>query len=172
MNTEETTISETHPEASCQAGTDQRITELVNERDALHDQMLRSMAEAQNVQRRLREQHREDLKFAAQPLVAALLPVLDNLERSLAALDSGASAEKVVEGVQAIDRQLRSALAAANVERIDAVGQMFDPTIHEALGTVSTEEAPEGTVVAQVEPGYRFQGRVIRPARVQVAKRP
>jgi molecular chaperone GrpE len=167
MNPEETKVSE--PE---EPTLESQLAELKGERDALHDQMLRSMAEAQNVQRRLREQHREDLKFAAQPLVVALLPVLDNLERSLAALDSGSSVEKVLEGVQAIDRQLRSALAAANVERIDAVGKAFDPELHEALGTVTTEEFPEGTVVAQAEPGYRFQGRVVRPARVQVAKNP
>jgi molecular chaperone GrpE len=167
MNPEETTVNQ--PET---AGLEEKIAQLESERDALHDQMLRSMAEAQNVQRRLREQHRDDLKFAAQPLVANLLPVLDNLERSLAALEGGASVEKVLEGVQAIDRQLRSALASAQVERIEAIGQVFDPNLHEALGTVATDEVPEGTVVAQVEPGYRFHGRVIRPARVQVAKKP
>jgi molecular chaperone GrpE len=148
------------------------LAEITAERDALREQMLRSMAEAQNVQRRLREQHREDLKFASQPLVTALLPVLDNLERSLAALEGGASVDKVLEGVRAIERQLRQALSAAKVERIDAVGKVFDPEIHEALGTVATDEVPEDTVVAQVEPGYAIHGRVVRPARVQVAKKP
>jgi molecular chaperone GrpE len=167
MKPEESTV----PEAQ-EPNLEGRIAELESERDALHDQMLRSMAEAQNVQRRLREQHRDDLKFASQPLVVSLLPVLDNLERSLAALQGGASPEKVLEGVQAIERQLRTALASAHVERIEAVGQPFDPTIHEALGTIETDEFPDGTVVAQSEPGYRFQGRVIRPARVQVAKKP
>lgn len=151
---------------------DDPIAALTAERDAMRDQMLRSMAEAQNVQRRLREQHREDLKFATQPLVAALLPVLDNLERSISSLESGASVDKVMEGIKAIDRQLRQALAVADVERIDAVGKKFDPEVHEALGTVKTDEVPEDTVVSQAEPGYKVHGRVVRPARVQVAIKP
>jgi molecular chaperone GrpE len=170
MNRDENPVEEPSPEPVAPTGPS--LEDLIAERDALRDQMLRSMAEAQNVQRRLREQHREDLRFATQPLVSALLPVLDNLERSLAALEAGASVEKVIEGVRAIDKQLRQVLTAAKVERIDAVGKTFDPEVHEALGTVSTDEFPEGTVVGQVEPGYSIHGRVVRPARVQVAKKP
>jgi molecular chaperone GrpE len=149
-----------------------QVAKLKDEVAVLRDQMVRSMAEAQNIQRRMREHHEESLRFAAQPLVSALLPVLDNLERSLASLEMGASAEKVLEGVRAIDRQLRSALASVNVERIPAVGQPFDPEVHEALTTTVSEDHDENTVTAEIEPGYKMHGRVIRPARVQVSKKP
>jgi molecular chaperone GrpE len=182
MSLENDEIQEAEPEAGVPEGAkskekrrknhDDQVAKLQAEVASLRDQMVRSMAEAQNIQRRMREQHEESLKFASQPLVTALLPVLDNLERSLASLEMGASPEKVLEGVRAIDRQLRSALASVNVERISAVGQPFDPELHEALTTTVSEEHEENTVTGEIEPGYRMQGRVIRPARVQVSKKP
>ncbi len=160
------------PKEKRKKGHDEQVSKLQDEVTKLRDQMVRSMAEAQNIQRRMREQHAEALKYAAQPLVTSLLPVLDNLERSLASLEMGASPEKVLEGVRAIDRQLRQVLASLNVERIAAVGQEFDPEVHEALTTTMSEEHQENTVLAEIEPGYRMHGRVIRPARVQVSKKP
>jgi molecular chaperone GrpE len=151
---------------------DEQVAKLTEEAAQLRDQMVRSMAEAQNIMRRMREQHEESLKFAAQPLVTSLLPVLDNLERSLASLEMGASPEKVLEGVRAIDRQLRSALASVDVERISAVGEKFDPELHEALTTTVSEDHEENTVTAEIEPGYKMHGRVVRPARVQVSRKP
>jgi molecular chaperone GrpE len=160
------------PKEKKRKGHDEQFASLQAEIVTLRDQMVRSMAEAQNVQRRMREQHEEALKFAAQPLVTSLLPVLDNLERSLASLEMGASPDKVLEGVRAIDRQLRQVLASVNVERIDAVGKDFNPKVHEALTTTVSEEHRENTVLAEIEPGYTMHGRVIRPARVQVNKKP
>jgi molecular chaperone GrpE len=153
-------------------GHDEQVAKLQAEVAALKDQMVRSIAEAQTIQRRMRDQHEEALKYAAQPLVSALLPVVDNLERSLASLEMGASAEKVIEGVRAIDRQLRQVLGSVNVERIAAVGTEFDPEVHEALTTAISEDHAENTVLAEIEPGYKMHGRVIRPARVQVSKKP
>ncbi len=160
------------PREKKRKGHDDQVAKLQGEVASLRDQMVRSMAEAQNIQRRMREQHEEALRYAAQPLVTSLLPVLDNLERSLASLEMGASPDKVLEGVRAIDRQLRQVLASVNVERIDAVGQEFNPEVHEALTTTVSEEHNENTVLAEIEPGYRMHGRVIRPARVQVNKKP
>lgn len=153
-------------------GHDDQVAKLQAEVAALKDQMVRSIAEAQTIQRRMRDQHEEALKYATQPLVGSLLPVLDNLERSLASLEMGASADKVIEGVRAIDRQLRQVLSGVNVERISAVGERFDPELHEALTTAVSEDHEEDTVLAEIEPGYRMLGRVIRPARVQVSKKP
>lgn len=162
-------------EAPEQAGIDPKdelITNLAAERDQLKDQLLRVMAEAQNVQRRLRQQMEEDRKYSAQPLVERLLPVLDNFERSLAAAEKGASLESLVEGLKSIDKQLRSALESVKVQRIDAVGKTYDPTYHEALLTHETDEHPEETVTDEIEPGYTLHERVVRPAKVRVAKKP
>ena len=172
MSLDENTIQDQVQEEPAADPRDEEIGRLRDENAGLRDQMVRSMAEAQNIQRRMREQHAEALKFAAEPLVAALLPVLDNLERSVASLEFGASPDKVLEGVKVIDRQLRQALASLKVERIEAVGKRFDPAVHEALSTVVSEDHEEGTVVAEIEPGYRMNGRVVRPARVQVSKKP
>ncbi|MCH7945003.1 MAG: nucleotide exchange factor GrpE [Armatimonadetes bacterium] len=148
------------------------IEQLFAERNNLLEEAVRALAEAQTIQRRMREQHQEALQFATEPLVQELLPVLDNFERTIAALDEGASKKKLLEGIKKIERQLRRALAKANVERIKAVGEKFDPEIHEALATTVSEEHDEDTVAVEIEPGYKMRGRVIRPAKVHVTKKP
>ncbi len=151
---------------------EEKIDRLESEKQELQKQMLRTVADAQNILRRTREQYVESSKFASQSLVEALLPVVTNFERTLASLDSGASAEKILEGIGAIDRQIKQVLAAHAVTRISAVGEHFDPAKHEAIATVESEDHAEGTVVAEIEPGYMMHDRVIRPARVQVTKKP
>ena len=159
-------------ETSAIMALEETVARLEAEKQGLQNQMLRAVADAQNIQRRIREQNEEAVKFAAQPLVEALLPVLDNFERSIASLESGASVDKVLEGIKAIDRQLKQALATQNVERFAAVGETFDPHKHEALATIESAEHEEGTVTSEVEPGYIMHGRIVRPARVQVTKKP
>ena len=157
---------------SVQDPRDVLILQLAEERDSLKDEMIRALAEAQNIQRRLREQHADALKFASEPLVQELLPVLDNFERTIKAFEGGATAEQIIKGVQQVEKQLRQALNKVNVERIDSVGKKFDPEIHEALTTVVSDELDEDTVTSEIDAGYMMQGRVIRPARVQVSKKP
>ena len=129
------------------------------------------MAEAQNIQRRLREQHRQALQFASEPLVQQILPVLDNLERALAANEDGASDKKLLQGFEQIERQLRKALKTANVEKLNVLGEKFDPNIHEAVTTIDSDEHEDETVAAEIQPGYKMLDRVIRPAKVQVVKK-
>lgn len=148
------------------------IEQLFAERTDLQDEAVRALAEAQTIQRRMREQHREAMQFASEPLVQELLPVLDNFERTLAAFDDGASADKLLKGIKAAEKQLRRALAKSDVERIKALGEKFDPELHEALATTVSEEHDEGTVAVEIEPGYKMRGRVIRPAKVHVTKKP
>ncbi|MBS1714523.1 MAG: nucleotide exchange factor GrpE [Armatimonadetes bacterium] len=168
--------SETSEKAAADASSidprDQALADLAAERDRLKDQLLRAMAEAQNVQRRLRQQAEEDRKFAAQPLVERLLPVLDSFERSLAAAEKGSSYEALLDGVKAVDRMLRQVLESGAVKRIPSVGIPYDPEFHEALLTQPTDEHPEDTVTDEIEAGYTLHGRVVRPAKVRVAKKP
>lgn len=148
------------------------IAKLESEKKELQTHLLRTVADAQNIQRRIREQNEDSLKFATQPLVVALLPVLDNFERTLVSLEKGASLEKVLEGIKAVDRQLKQALTTNSVERISAIGEIFDPEKHEALATFESAELVEGTITTEIEPGYTLHGRIVRPARVQVTKKP
>lgn len=148
------------------------VSALKAELEEVRESYMRALADLQNFRRRTQAE-REDLRrFATESLVRELLPVLDNFERTLSAAREGASAEALLAGVEAVDRQLRSALEAVQVKRIESVGQPFDPEHHEALAAEHTEDHPAETVLAEIEPGYKMAGKVIRPARVRVAKSP
>ena len=136
------------------------------------DQLLRAIADMQNLRKRFQGERESFHKLVTEQLVKELLPVLDNLERTLSAAESGASSESLLEGVKAVERQLKTILEGRKFERIKAKGSAFDPNLHEAVSTHPTPELPEGTVVEELEPGYKVGNTVIRPAKVQVSKRP
>ncbi len=149
----------------------EQLRALTDERDQLKDQLLRAMADFQNYKRRNQQELNQFRAFATEALVRELLPVLDNFERSIDHLQAGASVEKVVEGVHAVERQLRQVLELQNVTRVASVGEPFDPVHHEALGTDENTIHPEGHVTAEIEPGYRMGEKIIRPAKVRISKR-
>lgn len=135
----------------------------------LQQQSLRTLAEAQNVQRRMRAQAESNLKMAVQPLVERLLPLLDNLSRAQEMLAGGASVDSVMAGLSGLERQLHAALEANGVQRIESVGRPFDPELHEAVAVVG-EEGGEERVAEELSAGYRLHDRVIRAAKVKVAR--
>jgi molecular chaperone GrpE len=149
---------------------DQILVELTAERDRLNDQLLRSMADLQNFRKRAQQREGEIRQYAAEGVVQDLLPVLDNFERTIKAAESGASLESLLEGVNAIARQFRSVLDAQNVSKIPTVGQQFDPELHEAVASEPSEEHEEGAITEELSAGYRMREKVIRPARVKVAR--
>jgi molecular chaperone GrpE len=102
--------------------------------------------------------------------IAGLLPVLDNLQRATEAAETGGSAEVITEGIRRTASSFENALAAAGVEPIDAVGEMFDPELHEAVETVEVSPEDEGKVIAQHTRGYKIGDRLLRPARVKVGR--
>jgi molecular chaperone GrpE len=109
--------------------------------------------------------HREKADF-----IAGLLPVLDNLQRATEAAETGSSPEVIAEGIRQTASSFENALANAGVEPIDAVGQPFDPQIHDAVETVEVEPEDEGKVVADYARGYKIGDRLLRPARVKVGR--
>ena len=148
----------------------EQIEKLTVERNQLQDQALRTLADFQNFRKRTQQEAALLRQFATENFVTNLLPVLDNFERTIAHIDSGASIESMTDGIRAVERQLRSVLEAQNVTRIISVGHPFDPTYHEALGTEINAELADDTVVLEIEPGYKMGDKVIRPARVKVSK--
>lgn len=102
--------------------------------------------------------------------IAALLPVLDNLQRATEAADSGSSSELIGEGVRRTAESFESALAAAGLDPIKSVGESFDPELHEAVDTVEVEPERDGEVVSEYSRGYRLGERLLRPARVKVGR--
>jgi molecular chaperone GrpE len=91
---------------------------------------------------------------------------------ALAAATSDPAAKSLQAGIVMISNQLKSALAEAGLEEIDAAGKPFDPNLHEAVSQQETRDAPEGQVVRQIRKGFKFRNRLIRPAGVVVAKKP
>lgn len=135
------------------------------------DQLMRTMADFQNFRKRTRDEQRLIQQLANERLIIDLLPVLDNFERAIAGAESG-SKEALIDGVKAIDRQFRNVLDTQKVKRVESIGQPFDPEHHDALALVESTEHEEGTVIEEVESGYKIGDRVIRPARVRVTKKP
>ena len=146
-----------------------QIETLTRERDQANDEHLRLLAEFQNFRRQQELRAAQDRRYATEKLVRDLLPVLDNFDRSLEAIDAGAPLESIREGVSAISKQMMTALESQQVVRIVALGQPFDPEVHEAVATEASSE-PENTVIQELRSGYQMAERVIRPAMVKVAK--
>jgi len=154
----------TEPETLNERDTTDVATTAEDERAAL----ARAVREFDAAQARI-EQHAERVyDEKRRGLVLELLPVLDNLDRTLEATKSTSDAA-LVEGVRIVRAQLEGVLTRYGVERLDASGQSFDPTRHEAIATVPVRDpALVGTAVSQSAPGYRFGGRLLRAAKVSV----
>jgi molecular chaperone GrpE len=162
----------TPPAAEPDAPPRDEIERLRRELQDKQDRLLRALAETDNVRRRAQRDREDYVKYANESLLRDLVPVLDNLDRALAAARDTAGAAGVVEGVELIQRELLRVLEKAGLSRYSAVGQPFDPTRHEAIARVVSGEAAPNTVVHETGPGYLLHGRVLRPAMVAVAASP
>jgi molecular chaperone GrpE len=140
--------------------------------DEKHDQLLRALAEMDNMRRRAQRDREEQSRYAHEAVVRDLIPVLDNLDRALGAARAAGDAPRVVDGVELIQRELLRALERHGVTRFSAVGEPFDPTRHEAVARVISPDTPPDTVVHETLPGYLLHGRVLRAAMVAVAAAP
>ena len=147
---------------------DDKLAELQKKYDAMEDSVLRSQAEIKNIQMRNQKEQANLLKYDGQSLAKDVLPVLDNLERALAA---EATDESLKKGVQMTYDHMKHALEDHGVKEIEAQGQAFDPTIHQAVQTVAVDGDQKADTVVQVfQKGYYLKDRVLRPAMVVVAQ--
>ncbi|HEX4039856.1 MAG TPA: nucleotide exchange factor GrpE [Acidobacteriaceae bacterium] len=139
---------------------------LKTERDLLFDRLARLQAEFDNSRKREAKERAEFRDFAVSNAVEQFLPVLDNFQL---ALKSTGSAEQLRTGVDLIARQMEEALRSLNVQRVETVGSVFDPRVHEALEMVERNDLPDHQVFEEVRRGYRIRDRLLRPALVRVA---
>jgi len=146
------------------------LTEAQEAMAELNERIVRLTADFDNFRKRAQREKDEARQFANQGLLEKLLPVLDNFEMALTAVKD--ADPSVRDGVQMILDQLLGVLKESGVEPVDAMGQPFDPNLHEALSQEETTEVEEGTVFQQVQRGYKLNDRLVRPARVVVAKAP
>ena len=139
-----------------------------------HDRYLRVCAEFDNYKKRAQRQMEDHKKFSNTALIKDLLPVVDNLERALAASNGNASTTEacMAEGVEMTLNEIKNILEKYNVTPIESLGEPFDPNYHDAMMQAESEEYPENTVIQELQKGYMLHDRVIRPAMVVVSKGP
>jgi molecular chaperone GrpE len=156
-------------EAPDPAELQKELEQLAGEKAELTDRVLRSQAEFQNFKKRVERERGELYEYASMEAVRALLPVLDDFERSL---KSESADKEYVKGMELIYQRFFDGLKKLGLEPIVSEGQAFDPHIHHAVDKVETEEAPADTVLEEFQRGYNFKGRMLRPAMVKVAVEP
>jgi molecular chaperone GrpE len=159
------------------AGPDQELAAARQEAAQLKDQLLRALAEAENVRRRAQREREDAAKYAIANFARDVLQVSDNLHRALEAIPAAALAadealRNLHEGVSATERQLDAALERQQVTRVWPMGEKFDANLHQAMFEVQTAEQAPGTVVQVMQAGYLIHDRLLRPALVGVAKQP
>ncbi|HTU03639.1 MAG TPA: nucleotide exchange factor GrpE [Candidatus Sulfotelmatobacter sp.] len=140
------------------------------ELERLQERLLRLQAEFDNTKKRVAREKAEFLKFANEDLLLRLLPVLDNLERALASAPPDRASASLREGVEMTARLFRSTLEKVGVRPVEALGQPFDPTLHQAVAQVESPAGEENLVIEEIQKGYLLEGRVLRPAMVKVSR--
>src|ERR1700731_1629223 len=166
-NSAETTSSEAAAGES--SGLAAEIQKLKAERDSLLDRLARAQAEFENARRRASKEQQDFRDYAVADAVKSLLPVVDSLERAVQVKSDPAELRA---GVELIHKQLQAALSRLSVNPIVAQGEPFDPRFHEAIEMVETTDAPDHHVVEELQRGYKFKDRLLRPAMVKVARNP
>jgi len=140
--------------------------EIANQKDTF----LREKAELENFKKRLTKEKDDFVQFANERLLQELIQIEDNLERALEV--PNATLESLKEGVEMIQKQFSTFLKNQKVEPIEAIGKPFDPTLHEVLNQQESEEHEENTVIEQYSKGYTLNGRILRPTKVVISKKP
>ncbi|MCA9150443.1 MAG: nucleotide exchange factor GrpE [Planctomycetales bacterium] len=152
--------------------TDAATGDLQAEVDQLKDRALRAQAEFENYRRRVQREMQEERRYSAQPVLTDLLPVLDNMERAIEAAQQSEGGAGLLEGFKLVRQQMLSILEKHNCTPIPADGQVFDPTLHQAILQTPSNEVEAGRVIQVSQHGYQLNGRVIRPSQVIVSSGP
>jgi molecular chaperone GrpE len=149
------------------SGATSETEKLRAERDALLDRLARLQAEFDNARKRAVREQQDFREFAAADVIKTFLPTLDSFER---ALKAGGLSGEIRSGIELIYRQFQDALQKVGVQPVVAMGQPFDPRFHEAIEMVDTTEVPDHHVFDELQRGYKYKDRLLRPAMVRVAR--
>jgi molecular chaperone GrpE len=170
---EDAAANQAAPEAlpAGEASVAEQMERLVAEKQDLQNTMLRRQADFENYRKRVERERAQERHRGAELLIEQVLPVLDAFDLALSG-QSGAASPEYRKGFEIIRTQLWNALAKQGLQPIEAMGKPFDPNLHHAIENVPTASQPEGTVVGEMQKGYMFHDRVLRPAMVRVASAP
>lgn len=152
-----------------------RITVLESELERTKDQMIRALAEAENSRKRAQKDREDASKFAVTSFAKDLLSVADNLRRALDAIPENLMKENeqvknLTDGIEATERELLRSFDKNGIQKIEPLDEPFNPNFHEVMFEAPIPDKPAGTVIQILEPGYIINGRILRPARVGIAK--
>ncbi|AYV16323.1 nucleotide exchange factor GrpE [Bacillus velezensis] len=145
-----------------------QIDELLGLLDEKENKLLRVQADFENYKRRSRLEMEAAQKYRSQNVVTEILPALDNFERALQVEAESEQTKSLLQGMEMVRRQLMDALEKEGVEAIEAVGQEFDPNLHQAVMQVEDENFGSNIVIEELQKGYKLKDRVIRPSMVKV----
>jgi molecular chaperone GrpE len=149
--------------------TQAELEQLKGEKDQLMDRLARLQAEFDNARKREARERADARDYTISNTVDPFLGVMDNFQLALRA---DGTVEQLRSGVELILKQMEEALRGLNVVPVEAVGQQFDPRIHEALGSIETKEFPDHQVLEEIRKGYRIREKLLRPALVRIAENP
>ena len=148
------------------------LEQLRNDLEAAKERVLRSQAELENYRKRAAREIEEHRRYANLPLMHDLLPVLDNIERAIAAAETAQDVAGLLEGVKLVARQFEEVFVKHHCLRIGALHLPFDPHLHHAISQQVTNEFPPNTIVLVAQPGFQLHDRVVRPSQVIVSREP
>lgn len=154
-------------------GLQSQLATLAAAYESAKEQSLRAHADAQNARRRAEQDIEKAHKYGLEKMVNDLLPVVDNLERALATIDTNNEAfAAIAEGIQLTHKSFLDSLARHQVQVVNPQGEPFDPNLHQAVSAVPNPDVEPNTVINVFQKGYTLHGRLVRPAMVVVAKAP
>jgi len=158
--------------AAGQSEEDDPMAGLQADLDRFRDLALRSQADFENYKKRCAREKEDAIKYANGALLERLLPVVDNFELGLSAARGESEQSPVLAGMNLVLKQIKDLLMDSGLQPIDAVGQKFDPNLHEAIAHEPSGTVPENNVIRQMRRGYRFKDRLLRPSSVVVSSGP
>lgn len=151
---------------------EQALVAKADEVKALNDRYLRLAAEFENYKRLAQRDQREQAKFANENILKELLPIVDNLQRAVDFSKSATGCGQLIEGVQLTLKQFLETLSKFGIKQIASVGEPFDPSRHQAVATIVSNDQPEHTIIQEHQSGYLLHDRILRAAMVTVAAAP
>ena len=151
------------------AASGEQVEKLQAEKQELMNMLVRRQADFENYRKRVEKERHQDRERGIELLIEKILPVLDAMDNALGAEHDTPGAEEYRKGFELIRRQLWDVLAKQGVSRIETTGEQFNPHFHHAIESVEGTEHAGGTVISELQPGYMFHDRVVRPAMVRVA---
>jgi len=159
------------PPVAAEPTVEDKLVSTQAEAARLRDQLLRTAADFDNYRKRTLKDLQEEKRRAKEDVVREFLPVIDNLERAVSASSGASDVTAIIEGVRMVLKLFEDQAARLGLTKVKAVGERFDPAVHDAIQQVETDDHPPGTVIAEVVAGFRLGDKLVRPAMVVVARK-